>query len=179
MSTNIVVKKYAKALFDVTYQKGSAGEVASQLSELSKIFTSEITTFFSSPFNSSENKITVAKSALEGKCTAETFNFVITLVQNERVYLMSEISKELSLLVQESAGITKGKLYSSQPVSADFIKLVEAKATQALGKKVELIFEQDETLIAGYKVDVAGWTMDDSAQAHLKILKDDLMKKGL
>lgn len=179
MSANNVVKKYAKSLFDVTYQKGSAGDVGQQLNEISKAFTADVVAFFQSPFNSAENKLVVAKSALEGKAALETFNFILILVQNERVALLKDIAKEFSALVQASAGITKGKLYAAQDASGEFIKQVEATASKALGKKVELVFEKSAELIAGFKVEVAGWTMNDSAQAHLKILKDDLMKRGL
>ena len=179
MSSNNVVTKYAKSLFDVTYAKGSAGDVGQQLNEVAKAFSSDVVAFFQSPFNTAENKLTVAKAALEGKVTAEAFNFILTLVQNERVALLKDIAKEFSTLVQASAGITKGKLFAAQEVSADFLKQVEATASKALGKKVELAFEKNPNLVAGFKVEVAGWTMDDSAQAHLKILKDDLIKRGL
>lgn len=179
MSANNVVTKYAKSLFDVTYAKGNAGDVGQQLNEISKAFTADVVTFFQSPFNSAENKLTVAKAALEGKATAEAFNFVLTLVQNERISLLKEITKEFSSLVQASAGITKGKLFAAQEVSGEFLKQVEATASKALGKKVELSFEKNPNLVAGFKVEVAGWTMDDSAQAHLKILKEDLIKRGL
>lgn len=179
MSANNVVKKYAKSLFDVTYEKGLAGEVGQQLNEVTKAFTSEVVAFFQSPFNGAEQKSIAAKAALEGKVAAETFNFILTLVQNERVALLKDIAKEFSTLVQASAGITKGKLFAAQEVSAEFLKQVETTASKALGKKVELVFEKNPNLVAGFKVEVAGWTMDDSAQAHLKILKDDLIKRGL
>ncbi|AZZ38228.1 ATP synthase F1 subunit delta [Bdellovibrio sp. qaytius] len=179
MSSNNVVKKYAKSLFDVTYEKGSAGEVGQQLNEITKIFSSEVVAFFTSPFNAADNKLTAAKAALEGKVTAETFNFILVLVQNERVALLKDIAKEFSSLVQASAGITKGKLSAAQEVSSEFLKQAEETASKALGKKVELTFEKNPSLVAGFKVEVAGWTMDDSAQAHLKSLKDDLIKRGL
>lgn len=179
MSSNNVVTKYAKSLFDVTYASGTAGDVGQQLNEIQKAFTADVVAFFQSPFNTAENKLTVAKAALEGKASVEAFNFVLTLVQNERVSLLKEIAKEFSSLVQASAGITKGKLFSAQEVSEEFLKSVEATASKALGKKVELTFEKNPSLVAGFKVEVAGWTMDDSAQAHLKILKEDLIKRGL
>ena len=179
MSSNNVVTKYAKSLFDVTYASGTAGDVGQQLNEIQKAFTADVVAFFQSPFNTAENKLAVAKAALEGKASVEAFNFVLTLVQNERVSLLKEIAKEFSSLVQASAGITKGKLFSAQEVSAEFLKSVEATASKALGKKVELTFEKNPSLVAGFKVEVAGWTMDDSAQAHLKILKEDLIKRGL
>ncbi len=179
MSSNNIVNKYAKSLFDVTYANGTAGGAGQQLVEVAKAFSPDVVAFFQSPFNSEDNKLTVAKAALEGKVAAETFNFVIMLVKNERVSLLNDITKAFSALVQASAGITKGKLFAAQEVSAEFLTKVEAVASKALGKKVELAYEKNPSLVAGFKVEVAGWTMDDSAQAHLKILKDDLIKRGL
>ena len=176
---DIVVDKYAKAFFEVTYDKGIAGECAAQISEISKAFTEDVVAFFKNPFNSLENKLAVAKSAMEGRCAAETFHFICTLVEKNRITALAEISKEVTAMVQSAAGITKGKLFSAVEVSPEFLKQVEAQASAALNKKVELSFEKDTALIAGYKVQVAGWTLDDSAEAHLRILKDELMKKGL
>lgn len=176
---DMVIDKYAKAFFDVTYEKGIAGECAAQISEISKAFTSDIVGFFKNPFNSTENKLSVAKSAIEGKCSVETYNFICTLVEKNRISALQEISKEVAAMVLSAAGITKGKLFSAIEVSPEFLKQVEAAASTALNKKVELSFEKDATLIAGYKVQVGGWTLDDSAEAHLRILKDELMKKGL
>ena len=137
---DIVVDKYAKAFFEVTYEKGLAGECAQQVAEIAKAFSPEIIAFFKNPFNSLDNKLSVAKSAIEGKCSPETFNFICALVEKNRVGAMLEISKELTTLVQASAGITKGKLFSAIEVSPEFLKQVEVTASKVLGKKVELVF---------------------------------------
>lgn len=179
MTNETLIKKYSKALFEVTYEKGTAGESAQQLLEVSKAFSEDVVLFFKNPFNQMENKLSVAKSAIEGKVSVEVFNFICLLVEKNRVGLISEMAKDFSTLVQSSAGITKGKLFAATNVSAEFIKQVEEQASKTLGKKVELTFEKDQALIAGYKVQVGGWTMDDSAEAHLRILKEELIKKGL
>lgn len=176
---DIVVDKYSKSFFDVTYKNGIAGDCAKELCEISKAFTPEVIAFFKNPFNSMDNKLAAAKSAIEGKCSVETFNFVCVLVEKNRVGAMLEISKELTALVLAAAGIIKGKLFSAIEVSSEFLKQAEDQASKVLNKKVELSFEKDPTLIAGYKIQVGGWTLDDSVEAHLQILKDELMKKGL
>ncbi len=178
-AANPVVQKYAKALFDVTYEKGSSGDCAQQLAEISKAFSPDVLSFFSNPFNSQDNKVSIVRSTLEGKATPEVFNFLCLLAENNRMGLLAEIVREYAAQVQLSAGITKGKLFSAVDVSQEFLKQVEAQASKALNKKVELVFEKDPSLVAGYKVQVGGWTMDDSADAHLRILKDELLKKGL
>lgn len=179
MSASVASTKYAKALFDVTYQNGKSGETAKQLIEISKAFDSAAVHFFENPFNSITDKMSVLNNSLEGKCNPEVMNFLKVLIDNGRLSLLSEITKEYTIKTQESAGITKGKIFSAINLSEDFIKQVENISSDVMGKKIELAFEKDESLIAGYKLQVGGWTLDDSAQTHLKNLKEDLMKRGL
>ena len=101
----MVIDKYAKAFFDVTYEKGIAGECAAQISEISKAFTADIVMFFKNPFNSTENKLSVAKSAIEGKCSVETFNFIcikLNYVRHIFPYLiMCPILPRSSILIMQ------------------------------------------------------------------------------
>ncbi|MBC7752758.1 MAG: ATP synthase F1 subunit delta [Moraxellaceae bacterium] len=180
MKSNVVTSKYAKALFDVTYANGKSGEVATQLLELAKAFNNASTvTFFENPFNVHADKLSVMNNTLEGKALPEVINFMILLVDKNRMALVSDIAKEYSTLVQSAAGITKGKIYSSIVLDSTYVQQVEATVSKTLNRKIELTFEKDESLIAGYKVQVGGWTLDDSANTHLKILKEELMKRGL
>jgi F-type H+-transporting ATPase subunit delta len=179
MKSNVVTSKYAKALFDVTYANGKSGEVATQLLEISKAFNPSAVTFFSNPFNAHADKLAVINNTLEGKTSPEIINFMNLLVDKDRVGLVAEIAKEYSTLVQSAAGITKGKIYSAVQLDQAYIQQVEATVSKTLNSKIELTFEKDERLIAGYKVQVGGWTLDDSANTHLKILKEELMKRGL
>ncbi len=179
MKSNAVTAKYAKALFDVTYANGKSGEVATQLLEISKAFDQSATTFFENPFNSHADKLAVINNTLEGKTSAEVINFMNLLVDKNRMGLVAEIAKEYSTLVQSAAGITKGKIYSSVQLDPAYVSQVEATVSKTLNRKIELSFEKDESLLAGYKVQVGGWTLDDSAKTHLKILKEELMKRGL
>ncbi len=179
MKSNVVTSKYAKALFDVTYENGKSGEVASQLLEISKAFDANSTAYFENPFNAHADKLNVINFTLEGKVSPEVINFMNLLVDKNRVGLASEIAKEYSSLVQSAAGITKGKIYSAVPLDTAFVQKVEETVSKTLNRKIELTTEKDETLLAGYKVQVGGWTLDDSVSTHLKTLKEELMKRGL
>ena len=179
MKSNAVTNKYAKALFDVTYSNGKSGEVASQILEISKIMDKNNLSFFENPFNAISEKHMVLQNTFEGKVNSEVLNFLNLLVDKNRMGLISDISKQYSDLILSSAGITKGKIYSSENLDKSYIQQVQAAVSKTLNCKVELSFEKDENLLAGYKVQVGGWTLDDSAQTHLKILKDELMKRGL
>ncbi len=179
MKTSEIANKYAKALFDVTYQKGLSGEIGSQLKIVSEILGENEMSFFQNPFVGLNDKLKTINASFEGKANTEIINFLSLLAEKNRINKIDEIAKKYAVLVQEAAGITKGRIFSSVDLKADFIKKVEAAVSINLGKNVTLEFEKDEKLIAGFKVQVGSWTLDDSAQTHLKILKDDLMKRGI
>lgn len=180
MSAENVVLKYAQALFETTEASAKTQAIADELAAVAKIFSEKTALeFFTSPFNSADVKQMVAKSALEGKCSPETFNFVATVVQKERVGLLEQINEKYQTLVRAKGGETEGVLYVAGDTSAEFKAQVEAKLSAALNKKVTLKVEKNPALLSGYKVSVGGWTMDDSAQFHLNKIKEETSKRGI
>lgn len=180
MSADALVKKYSRSLFEATESSRNSEVIAAEMLELTKVFAQEeIKVFFKSPFNTADTKVMVAKSTLEGKCSAETFNFMILLVENERIGLLAQINHDYQALLRSKGGETEGTLYVSAPIAETFKSQVEAGISKALNKKVKLKVETDPALISGYKVTVGGWTMDDSAQYHLNKIKEDILKRGI
>ncbi|MEQ1722137.1 MAG: ATP synthase F1 subunit delta [Pseudobdellovibrio sp.] len=180
MSADAIVQKYSQALFEATEASKATLTVASELEQLTKIFSQEDSVaFFDSPFNAVDNKIMVAKSSLEGKCSPETFNFIITVVEKERVAFLSQINDNYQALVRSLSGETEGTLFVAGEIAEGFKAQVESKLSQSLNKKVKLKVEKDPSLLSGYKVTVGDWTMDDSAQFHLNKIKEDISKRGI
>lgn len=180
MSADAIVQKYSRALFEAAEASKTTPVVAAELEQIAKVFSQEESvSFFGSPFNSVDNKIMVAKSALEGKCSPETFNFVIAVVEKDRVAFLASINDAFQALVRSLGGETEGTLFVAGEASENFKSQVEAKLSQSLNKKVKLKVEKDPSLLSGYKVTVGGWTMDDSAQFHLNKIKEDISKRGI
>jgi F-type H+-transporting ATPase subunit delta len=180
MSNDAVVQRYSQALFVATEANKTTDVVAGEMDQLAKIFSqSEATTFFDSPFNAVDTKVMVAKSTLEGKCSHESFNFMVTLVEKERVSFLAQINEAYQSLVRAKGGETEGTLYVAFDISEGFKAQVETKVSQALNKKVKLNVEKDPALLSGFKVQLGGWTMDDSTQFHLNKIKDDISKRGI
>lgn len=179
MSSDALVKKYSRALLEATEANKNTETIAGELQEVVKVFyQADSKIFFNSPFNTVDTKVMVAKSTLEGKCSAETFNFMILIVENERVALLSQINEAFQALVRAKSGETEGVLFVAGEPAEAFKSQVEAGISKSLNKKVKLRIEKDPTLISGYKVSVGGWTMDDSAQFHLNKIKEDILKRG-
>ncbi len=180
MSADAVIEKYSQSLFEAVSSKGKPEAIAKELDVVTKLFCEEsIAIFFSSPFNSADNKGMVAKAALEGKCTPEVFNFIIMLVKNERMGVLSEINEKFQTSVRGMSGETEGTLYMATEPTLEFKAQVEAKLSATLKKIVKLKTEKDSSLLSGFKVTIGGWTLDDSAQFHLNKLKEDISKRGM
>ncbi len=180
MSADVLVQRYSQALLQTAEANKKSDQVGNELAQVTEIFSQEdVLSFFDSPFNSGDNKVMVAKSALEGKCSAEVFNFLITLVQNERLAFLSQISSAYQAAARAKGGETEGILYVATEATDGFKAQVESKLSQSLNKKVKLSVQKDPALLSGFKVVVGGWTMDDSAQYHLNKIKEESSKRGI
>lgn len=180
MSTEIIVEKYVNALFETTEAVGTTSVAILELEAAAKAFSEKTAIeFFTSPFNSLDQKLAAAKSALEGKVSAEVFNFISTLVKNERTHLVSEINTLFKTKASQVSGQAEGTLYVVDQPSAEFKTTLEKKVSSILKKEVHLKIQTDRSLIAGFKIQVDGWTLDDSALHHLKKITEDISTRGL
>ncbi len=180
MSAVIVVEKYAHSLFEVAVAANTVTKTMQELDVIAAAFSDKTTVeFFKSPFNSQDNKVAAAKSSLEGKVSAEVFNFVATLASNQRMHLISEINAVFKLKASQVGGHAEGTLFVVSEPSSEFKADLEKKVSAVLKKQVKLKTQTDKSLISGFKVQVDGWTLDDSAAHHLKKLTEDLSKRGL
>ncbi len=178
MSSEAIIQKYSQALFEVVAQ-GKSGVLAFEIDAVSKVFGDEhAQQFFTSPFNTLDNKLMVAKATLEGRCVSEVFNYIITLVENDRIGFVMSINEKFQILTQSLSGETQGVLYSATEPTEEFKLQVEQKLSESLKKKVTLLSQKDQNLLSGYKVTIGSWTIDDSSQFHLKKLKEDISRKG-
>ncbi len=178
MSAEAIIQKYSQALSEIVVP-GKAGVLAFEVDAVTKIFASaEAQQFFNSPFNTTEQKASVAKSTLEGRCIPEVFNYFVMLVENDRVGLVSQINERFQVLAKAQSGEAQGILYSATEPTEAFKAQVEQKLSESLKRKVILKAEHDPSLLSGYKVTVGSWTIDDSAQFHLHKLKEDISRKG-
>lgn len=180
MSADSIIQKYSLSLFEACEENKKTEAVASELTQAVGLFVQpDVSLFFTSPFNASDNKIMVAKSALEGKCSPEVFNFIIMLVKNDRMAFLSDINEAFQTLVRAKSGETEGVLTVASDVSEQFKVQVEAQISKQLSKKVKLTVKKDPTLLSGYKISVAGWVFDDSAQFHISKIKEEISKRGI
>ena len=180
MIAEAIIEKYATALFEIATENKTTSQVALELEAVAQNFGEKSAVqFFISPFNSEDQKVTAAKSSLEGKVSAEVFNFVALLVKNDRIHLIAEINRIFKMKASQVGGQADGVLFVVEEPSADFKAALEKKVSALLKKEVRLKTQTDKYIISGFKVQVEGWTLDDSAIHHIKKLTENISTRGL
>ncbi len=173
-------KRYASALFQLGQEKNILESLHSELTELAKSFQKDADSFafFTSQFVDSSQKNQVLQKALGAKLSAECLHLLFILSEKSRWPLFLEIVEAFSLLQDEAKQITRGVVRSAITLSSEQKKALEERVQKTLGRQVIFSFIEDRSVLGGMIAQVGGWTFDDSIQAHLSRINDNLRKHG-
>lgn len=181
MNTSEVSKRYAKALLAATKQKGIHAKAYTELQAVATGFMKDEDTknFFQNPTISSDQKVTVVKSALANtQLSEEVLSTILLLASKDRLGVIDEVAQAFQDYVDQEDGITRGTVRSAQPLDEAARKSVEANIMKVLNKKIVLTYSQDPKLLGGIVAQVGGWTFDDSVDTHLKKLNEELNRRA-
>jgi F-type H+-transporting ATPase subunit delta len=178
MSQGVLAKRYAKSLYGLGHQRNLSGAYHTQLAEAAKAIHQdlEIQQFFLSTTISKTQKKDLLKK-LFSKVTIEpdVQAFLLLLIDKSRISLLNEIVSASQELFDADQGTTRGLLFSAQPVTGAQKEEYEKKASQILKKKIQLEARADASLVGGVRIEVSGWTFDDSLQAHLDKISEQML----
>src|SRR2546421_961886 len=97
-----IARVYSRALFEAAKEGGKLDEIKQQLDEVADAFdrNRELTTFFFSPYFSTEEKKDGLRRVLEG-AGDELLNFLELLLENHRLPAIFRIPRQFDELLQE------------------------------------------------------------------------------
>ena len=176
-----VPRRYAKALYSLAKEQNLQQQVFDEIRLLSDVLgkQGEVKDFIEDPRIPPTNKKAALKASLEKfKLSEATKFFVFLLADNNRLMFFSEIVEAYQEQIDADHGVTRGLVKSASTLSPDARKELEDIVTKVTKKKVILNYKEDPSLIGGLVAQVGGWTFDDSLQAHLRRMKEDLKRRA-
>ena len=182
MIGNVVSRRYANALFAVGAAKGEAEQAkyGEQLNAIGAVFETapEAMTFFKNPSFSAEEKKAVLNKLLE-KVSVDPMvrNFCDLLADRGRVSVLPAIASDYKGMMDAVSGVITGELITVGELSAERKSAIQANLEKQAGKKLELSFATDESILGGIVLKVGDKVMDASLKAQLQILKENI-KRG-
>jgi F-type H+-transporting ATPase subunit delta len=179
---NVVSRRYAKALFAVGAAKGEA-EQAKYGEQLAAISASveeapEAMAFFKNPaFSAEEKKAVVTQLVDKMSLDQMVKNFCDLLADRGRVEMLPAIAADYKAMMDAVSGVVTGELITVSELNQDRKSAIQAQLEKQAGKKLELSFSTDESILGGIVLKVGDKVMDASLKAQLQILKENI-KRG-
>ncbi len=163
---------YGSALYQAARELGKETQILEEAQALIEILkqSTDMQALLDNPTISPKEKKVVVQKIFEGRICDELLNLLYILLDKRRTRNLSSIIKTYKHLIDKEYGVSYGKIFSVQPLSAARLKEFEEETSKLLRSRVSLENETDEALIGGVKIFVEGKVLDASLRTRLQDL---------
>ncbi len=180
MSSNtIVVKRYAKALFEAAQEQNIAAKVEEELKSVVALVkeNAEFRKFLHHPNIAASAKVDVLKQAFGEAISAPLFNTLQLLIERGRESAFDSLLDYYVSIANEAFGQANATVYTPFPLDeAEKAKITE-QFGKLSGKTIRLEQVIDPTLLGGIQVRIGDRLYDGSLRGKLAKLEQTL-KQG-
>ncbi len=181
MSANPLVSKiaapYARALFDFSVEKNIMHQITADFQNLETFLdeSSELTDYLSNPIVSQDAKQEVLTKILEPQLNAETFKFLMVLVERDRINLLKSVISNYLELVYETASIKTIEVVTAFAFSnSQKDTLIEKLKELTNAREIRLVVTVEPSLIGGFLIKTESKVIDFTITNQLQQLAKHL-----
>ncbi len=178
MLTQEVSRRYARALFLASSEKGMVDSAFVQMQELLSYVQTEpkLLDYLRSPRVLVDEKVDLVRRTFSSQLDQLFVEFVVVLVNKRRIAFLPDIIDEFIRLVEAQKGIGRITVISAVPLTdSERAKLSEKMALKT-GLKIELEEKVDPSIIGGIIVLLHDEIIDGSVKYGLSQMREQLMK---
>jgi F-type H+-transporting ATPase subunit delta len=177
LSSQTIARRYATALADVIIEQREEAEVRAELGEWEQMLIANpsLVEIFSNPTVGYEQKQKVLSELIgRTKVRPTTANFLRVLLKNQRLEELPQVTAKLATILDERAGMISADVISAQPLPAATTSALAERLGEITGKKVNLNFGTDESLLGGIVTRIGSTVYDGSVRNQLERLGEEL-----
>jgi F-type H+-transporting ATPase subunit delta len=172
-----IAAPYARALFDFSVEKNIMHQITADFQNL-EIFlneSSELTEYLNNPIVSQDAKREILGKILQSQLNAETFKFLMVLVDRDRINFLQSVITNYLELVYETASIKTIEVitafaFSNTQKSTLIQKLKELTNV----REIKLVIKVDPSLIGGFLIKTESKVIDFTIKNQLQQLAKHL-----
>jgi len=171
-----VARPYAEALFGVACedQAGLAGW-ADLVAEMAQVAAHpDVRAAVSDPRLTDEQRVDLFAGLVKTPLPQAARNFLVLLVQNDRLLLLPEIASQFEALKNRHEGTAVAEITSAYELSEAQVQELLAGLEKKFGTRLKAQVRVDPSLIGGVRVAVGDQVLDTSVQAQLARMRDTL-----
>ncbi|WP_100523474.1 F0F1 ATP synthase subunit delta [Mycobacteroides abscessus] len=176
MSSAVVAKRYAHALFEVASEKQQIDLVEQELDQVKQLFDENpaFLQFLQHPQIADSAKKQEVKAIFEGKISEVTFNFLNLLIDKKREDLFPIIPKYFTEKANEARGLVDAVVTSVKPLTEEEKQGIVDSFKKLLNKEVRVTNQLDQSIMGGVVVQVGDRLYDGSVAGRLNRLQQSL-----
>lgn len=179
MINNTLARRYAKALVQIGTEGGLIDLFRDELRAVERIFSAsaDLKAVFANPAFTAEQKKEIMKGLIaKVKCSEMVGNFLLLLVDKNRVAFLDQIVHTYETLADEQSGIIRPIIRTAFALDASQVSSIQSALEKKTGKKVIPQVTVDQNLLGGVVTQIGDTAFDSSVKTQLKRIQDILQK---
>lgn len=168
-----VIKKYARALFEVAEEENLSEKIYRDVKELEAALDREIIEYFALPTVQLEEKVRFLEELKERlQLHPYIINTIRLLLEKNKAKSIPLLLSHYAHLFMEAKGYVIAEIKTARKLSESEEKILSEKIAEWVGKEVFLKKEVDEELIGGIIIKIGDLLIDNSVLKKLKNLAE-------
>lgn len=179
MSIETIARRYAVALADVVTKNNETGVVKNELEQFSALMTenAQLLEVFRNPAVPFDNKKNLLDALIaRTRPTKTTANFLRVLQRNHRLADLPAVNNRFNAVLEDRAGLVTAEVTTAQPLAQAQQTALQTRLQQMTGKRVNLNFKIDPTIIGGVVTRIGSTVYDGSVKNQLQRLKEQMIR---
>ena len=172
-----VAEPYAEALFDLAKSTDNLTEITNDMNIVSQFLANskDLKKFLANPLITREAKKNVVKDVLDEQINSSSLNFLLLLVDRNRINTLEVIIQRFLELSCEQDSIVIAKVTSAVQLSSQQQQSLAEKLKQiANAKQIKLALKVDPKLLGGFIVEIGSQLIDASIRGQLRQISNAL-----
>jgi F-type H+-transporting ATPase subunit delta len=172
-----IASPYARALFDFSIEKNIMHQITADFQNLETFLneSSELTEYLNNPVVSKDSKREVLTKILQSQVNAETFKFLIILVNRDRINLIKFVITNYLELVYQTASIKMIEVSTAFAFSnSQKNTLIQKLKELTNAREIRLEVNVNPDLIGGFLIKTESKVIDLTIKNQLKQLAKHL-----
>lgn len=174
----IIVNRYATALFDIAFDKGAMIQFEKEARMIKKVFDEEpeYIKLLNHPsiIEKEEEKIELVEKAFTGQVSDEFIGLMALMIKKSRTEYLTRVLEQFIYMAQEAAGVLKAQVTSAMPLTNQQLAQIKSNIEKNTGKTIEMDTTVDPSIIGGLIVRVGDKVVDGSIKGQMDALKSQL-----
>lgn len=191
MDVGVLAVRYAKALYEYALENNAADKVYALAKTVLGSFaaTPSLSKTIEDPLLGAKEKLSLMMASAglakeetaageKGSLAVVAENFFKLLIANKRESYLCSAMRYYQLLYRKENNIGTAKIKTAVPLDEAMEKRILGRASQILGKSIELETVVDSKIVGGFILDVDDYRVDASVLAQINKIKRKLLDKN-